>query len=134
MSARLAGAVALTQRNSDGWFGFEAGSLYSVNAGGEVWFVADPAAVGVTGTSFSVSMTSYHQQNPALTAWAYAVDANSCLVGSKQQLAGDSDWYGFRKIFMPIYGYPAGYPAGQKYLLQVDSNQSTGIAVMWQLY
>jgi hypothetical protein len=127
MSARLASAVALTQYNSDGWYGYE-GAGYNISAGSEVWFKVDPAAVGLAGNQLSVSISN-PRQSGALSVWEYTVDQNSCLVGVKMQLTPDRDWFGWGLSVR----FPNSIPSSQKYLFQVYSNQSLGISAMFQM-
>ena len=135
MSTRLASANVLTQYNTDGWYGYEDAS-YPMSAGGEAWFLVNPATASIAAGwngQLAVSISN-QRQSGALTVWEYTVDANSCLVGTKLQMTPDRDWFGYNLIYTPLFGYRGGYVAGQKYLFQVDSSQNVGIAAQWQVY
>ena len=134
MTAQIAAALPLIQENSDGWYGYEYPyGMYHIAAGGEVWFLADPALVGATGNNFEVSIADPSQQM-ALVAFSYTIDGDNCLISGPDQLGNDRDWLAFGEIFTPLYGYPDGFPPGRKYLFDVRSSMQLGIAAQWQMY
>ncbi len=75
-------------------------------------------------------------QGDGLSGTAYVVDNNNCRVGNTFQMLNDNGWLRAGGIFTALYGYPNGYPVGQKYLLDIKNSAAFALTIsaMWSLY